>query len=527
MAWYDFWREREDRQTVEVPNTRTSSDPLVNQAIQKFGAQIAESAASSLLFDPQMINSPSPYMESPYGKQQFSAITLRGVARLPWVLPIIKTTATHIGKFGHRAEHPGDYGFEVVLKDKSQVPNEHTRKIAHEIEEWILTCGTIPKDSAELYTRHSFSEFLKMAAQDSLILDGTAWEIRNGKNGVPASWSAVDAGTIYRSRPLNARMNYNPTDAAYMQVINGRVMNYYSINQMAYVIRNNDTDIHRMGYGAPELLDVSKVVLNILMAYEYNQKFFQQGGPTGLLVGTNIPRKEFDAMMRQLRYITQGYANAHRLPSVSAPENSDLKWLNLTQYNNQEMGYYDWILLNMKLVAAAYQIALEETGFYMGREGEGGSFVQSNDFEAKIRVSQSKGLANTLDVLEDAINKYILTPHALWAPHKEWGMFKLQFTGLESKSNSDRADLAKKLNDSWTLNEIRAKIWGMEPIEGGDIVLNTIYQQNLQQKMAMENAAQVAEQQQQSGDGGGGDSGDWNYPDGGPQADQATKSFYL
>jgi hypothetical protein len=522
MPWYDLWREREDRKPIEMPNARTSNDPVVNQAISRLGAQIAESAASSLLFDPQMLNSPSPYLESPYGKQQYSAMTLRGVARLPWVLPIIKTTATHVGKFGHRAEHPGDYGFEVVLKDKSEVPDEKTRKIAHEIEEWVLTCGTLAKDSAEVYIRDSFSEFLKKATLDSMILDGTAWEIRSGKNGVPESWVAVDAGTIYRARPLNARMGYNPTDAAYMQVINGRLVNFYSINQMAYIIRNKDTDINRLGYGSPELLDVSKVVLNILMAYEYNQKFFQQGGPTGLLVGTNIPRKEFDAMMRQLRYITQGYANAHRLPSVSAPENADLKWLNLTQYNNQEMGYYDWILLNMKFVAAAFQIALEETGFYMGREGEGANFVQANDFEAKIRASQSKGLSNILDVLEDAINKYLIAPHALWEPHKEWGRFKLQFTGLESKSNSDRAELAKKLNDSWTLNEIRAKIWGMEPIEGGDIVLNTIYQSNRQQ----EKAAELAAQQQPAVDGGGAEPAaqdDWNYPDSG--ADQAVKSF--
>lgn len=510
MGFLDAWRSRKDRQPQTLTEQITPQGVSLDPHAQALMDKIAQDAAASFIVNPAMMAVSSPYLESPYGKQQFSSMTLRQVATLPWVRPIIKTVKTHIKKFGHPADHPGDYGFEIVLKDKSRVPDESTRKTAREIEEWVMTCGTIDSNSWEVYTRDSFADFLGLSMQDSLILDGAAWEIRNGKNGVPEAWSAVDAGTIFKTKPANPKMPFNPTDAAYTQIVNGKPVAHYGLNNLAYIIRNKDTDINKMGYGSPELLDVARIVLNILMAYDYNQKFFQQGGPAGLLIGTNIPREQFDSMVRQLRYVTSGVANAHRLPSVSAPEGADLKWLQLSGYNNKEMGYYDWILMNMKFVAANYQVALEETGFYMGREGEGGSFVQSNDFEAKIRVSQSKCLSDGLDTLEDAFNKYILTPHSKWGPHKHWGDFKLKFVGLESKSNSDRADLANKLTKSWTVDEVRTRIWGMEPLPDGkgEIILDTIYQTNAQMIEAAKNppvmpdgqAAQPAQQSQ-----------DWNY----------------
>jgi hypothetical protein len=436
------------------------------------------------------------------------------------VRPIITTVKTHLGKFGRPAKLPGDYGYRVVLEDRTRPPTEQEIQTSREIEDWIQTCGTVDDEAIDFYTRDNFADFLKKSGEDSLILDGAAWELRPGINGVPESWSAVDAGTIFRTKPLNARTRFNPFESAFVQTIDGKIVERFSLNEMAYIIRNKTTDINMLGYGSPELLDISRVILNIMMAYDFNQKFFQQGGPSGLLVGSgNIPNKNFGEMIRQLRYVTSGVANAHRLPAVNVPGESKIEWLNLAGYSNQEMGYYDWILMNMKFVAAAFQIALEETGFYMGREGEGASFVQSNDFEAKIRVSQSKGLANLLDVHEDGINRYILKPHSLWEPHKEWGKFRFEFVGLESKSNSDKADLANKLKDSWTPDEIRAGIWGMKelPDKKGSILLNPIYQTN----------SQIVDANNAAAEQGGidGTDGDWNYADPVADTEDVTKSI--
>jgi len=522
--FWDKWKERKDRQG-QIESARESipdlnpptSEPSESQKaiIQRAYADVM----SAFLADPLLMTTGSPYLESPFGKQQYGAAMLRASAKAPFVMPIIRTVQTHLGKFGRPATKPGEYGYKIQLKPQYEASDENTT-IAHEISEWVSTCGTIGDNAWDRLKRDNFATYLKKIGKDSLILDAGCTEIRKGRGGQPEAWQAVDGGSIYKTK-IDPRLGYNPYDAAYVQVINGKVVAGFSIDEMAYLVRNVDTDMLTLGYGSPELLIVSRIILNILMAYDYNQKYFQQGGPAGVLVGSGkMPEGQFASLVRQLRFMTSGHTNAHRLPVVSLPEGTDMKWLNFAGFSNRDMGYYDWILMNMKFVAANFQIALEETGFYMGREGEGGSFVQSNDFEAKIKASQSKGLSDLLDVIEDQINKYILAPHALWTPHREWGRFEFKFVGLDSKTNTnDMAELASKLTGTvWTINEAREKLFAMTPTADGDIIRDTTW-------LSAHQASQMAQAEPQAEvavDGDAAtepdDNAGWNMP--APQSDE-------
>ena len=475
-AFWDRWKQRKDRQpdlsSIPAdlnPGNQNQREIIDQAATDIMAAFSADQMMQSFKTDPQMWTTSSPYLENPFfGKQQFTSAILRNVAKVPWVAPIPRVICTHLGKFGRPAKHPGEFGYKIVLKPQYDPSPENTA-IAAEISDWFQTCGTVSDSAWDMLRRDNLATYLKKVGRDSLILDAGCTEIKKGFAGQPEAWQAVDAATIYRTK-ADPRMEFNPNDAAFVQVINGKQTAAYSIDEMSYIVRNVDTDIVSLGYGSPELLCVSRVILNILMAYDYNQKYFQQGGPAGVLVGSGkLPQEQFASLVRQLRFMTSGVANAHRLPVVNLPENGDMKWITFNGFSNRDMGYYDWILMNMKFVAANFQIALEETGFYMGREGEGGSFVQSNDFEAKIKASQSKGLSDMLDAIEDMLNKYMLAPHARWKPHKEWGRFEFKFVGLDSKTNThDMAELASKLTTScWTVDEARVELFGKPPLPEG------------------------------------------------------------
>jgi len=538
--FWDSWKNRADRkgeiQTAidSIPDIsgKSSSDHKLSGSQQSVLNQAHEDIMSAFLADPKLMTTTSPHLET-YGKQAYSAALLRGAARVPWVSPIIRTMLTHLGKFGRPAVKPGEYGYQIQLKPQYEVSDENT-KIASEISEWFRTCGTVGDTAWDKLKRDSFVTYLKKIGKDSLILDSGCTEIRKGKNGVPEAWQAVDGGTIFKTK-IDPRLGYNPYDAAYIQVLHGQVVAGFSIDEMAYLVRNVDSDISTWGYGSPELLLVSRVIMNILMAYDYNQKFFQQGGPAGVLVGTGrLPENQFASFVRQLRFMTSGHVNAHRLPVINLPEKGDMKWLQFNGFSNRDMGYYEWILMNMKFVAANFQIALEETGFYMGREGEGGSFVQSNDFNDKIKASQSKGLSDLLDVIEDMLNKNILSPHGDWNEHRAWGRFEFKFVGLDSKTNTqDMAELATKLtNGVWTINEAREKLFAMPPIEGGDIVRDADFMGERNAKRAEEqNAAMMAAKGGDIVDPNAAvDNGeDWNLPEVGTETevveDTTTKSL--
>ncbi|HUV11461.1 MAG TPA: hypothetical protein VMX12_10825, partial [Acidimicrobiia bacterium] len=175
--------------------------------------------------------------------------------------------------------------------------------------------------------------------------------------------------------------------------------------------------------------------------------------------------------------------NAWRTPVVNS---EGLEWINM-QMTNRDMewaNFIDWLL---KVACSVYLIAPEEIGFQFGNGGQSSSMSEGSQ-EHKLQHSQDKGLLPLARFMAAELDRNVVEPLD--------DRFTLEFVGLNARTAEEQINLDKsEVETLKTLNEKRAER-DLDPLPGGDIVLNQYYMQSIQA-------------QQQGGDPG----------DGGPQLD--------
>lgn len=390
------------------------------------------------------------------------------------VSAIISTRVEQVGQFTSPSRYKDNgLGFRVKLKDSGAEPTEEQQEKAQEIEDFIYSCGFGKNEDKD-----DFDTFIRKFIRDSLTYDQGNFEKIRDINGKLAGFVAVDAATI-----RSATEEYKPSsdlgepeegeEISYVQVIEDRVVAWFTNKELAFSIRNPRTDINSQPYGLSEIEQILKQLSSYLDTEEYNMRFFRQGGMAkGILNIKENPngvsnQQGLESFKRQWRTQVSGQKGAWKIPVFQLP--GDLEFINIAQ-SGGEMVFEKWINYLINVSCAVYKIDPAEINFPNngGVGGNGGGVFESSNSE-KYKQSKSKGLIPLLQFVQNVINKHIIS---------EFGdEYIFVFEGVNEKSEEEIINIDKERAATFmTVNEIREER-GMHPLEGGDIILNPYFLQ--------------------------------------------------
>ncbi len=190
--------------------------------------------------------------------------------------------------------------------------------------------------------------------------------------------------------------------------------------------------------------------------------------PKGILnfKGANLSKEKLAAFRRQWQAQVAGIVGAWKMPIVSTP--GDIQFIPL-HLNNKDMEFSHWLDYLVNIICAIFAVDPAEINFPSrgGASSSRESALFDNSYESKLRQSRDKGLYPLLDFIAHFINK-----HIVWKINPD---FEFVFDGLDRKLGLERLHIQEKEVTLFkTINEIRREE-DLEPIPGGDIILNPTY----------------------------------------------------
>jgi len=269
--------------------------------------------------------------------------TMRQVSeRDTYVAPIILTRIDQVCSFSEPQPNKYSVGFKIQPRygDKKRVLTASERERCDEIQMIMLNTGREYN-----LGRDGFRDFLAKFVRDSLTYDQATFETVRTRGGSVFSFNATPSDTIRTATPK--QMKATPptrrevkTDVQYVQIINSSITADFTIDEMAFCVRNPRTHIKTYGYGMPEIETLMTTITSHLWAEEWNRRMFSQGSTIkGIMnIKGNIPPAQFEAFKRMWHSQVAGVQNAWKTPMINSEE---IQWLPL-QLSNTEMGYQMW-----------------------------------------------------------------------------------------------------------------------------------------------------------------------------------------
>lgn len=404
--------------------------------------------------------------------------TLRQVGeRDTYVAPIILTRIDQVAAFARPQPNKYSVGFKIQPRygDKKRLLTTSERERCEEIQLTILNTGREYN-----LGRDGFRNFLAKFIRDSLTFDQACFETVRTRGGSVFSFNAVPSDTIRTATPKQMRgtplrVNDLRKEISYVQVINSSITAEFTIDEMAFAVRNPRSNVKAYGYGFPEIETLMTTITSHLWAEEWNRRMFSQGSTVkGVLnVKGNVPPVQFEAFKRMWHSQVAGVQNAWKTPMLNSEE---IQWLPL-QLSNTEMGYQMWMEYLVKITSALFRIDPAEINFDLrGGVGQQPVFMSTN--EAQQKASKDRGLQPLMHFVEDTLNR-----HVVW---KIDPRFELAFVGLDAKTEEQAQQLRmQQVQNTHTLNEVRA-MDDLPPVQYGDNVMNATYIGYKMQKEQME-----------------------------------------
>jgi hypothetical protein len=457
-------------------------------------------------------------LESSRNHTVYGNFALRQMAKSPWIACILQNMINKLLRFANPQRDPYSLGFRMLMRERKKSPTKVEEAEGERLARLMVTCGEFRTEN-ERYTRKYFDQFLQEVMYDSFVLDGCAWDIVENRKGKPACWSPVDAAEIFKVFPENPYGEYDANDAMWVQRKRGKDVAWFRGGQLNYGVRRSRTDVSGYGYGYPELVELLEIVTAMMTAWSYNQKYFSQGGPKGVVsIEGDMDPKMFKAFQRQMQFQAAGIKNAFRtvflqIPSaqagVAAP--GGIKYVPFGM-PNKEMEFGQWVDANFKIGCSLFGVEPGETGFYFPASGVTSQMNESSP-EAKLRHGEARWMHPTLRKVERWLNTSIV-----WRLNED---YEICFLGDDAMSEKERAELSKLLvGSTHTVDEGRA-LMDMRPLPDGlgEYIDAPMFMQMKQQK-AMEDQAAMGGM---PGDGSGmPDDGSGGVGGGGGQPGAAT-----
>lgn len=453
-------------------NGTSPSDILTAQNHLKGIEQKRTQPKKSFILDPMDFQGSFGYKDKPFA---LSYNTLRKMAKTPIINAIIKTRKNQVADFAEPQADRYSTGFVIRKKKRlGQAEEENTdeewRRI-EEIQDIILNCGR-----NKSWSNDDFETFIRKIVDDSLTFDQMTFEVVRDRRGEVVEFFATDASTYrvadsYDDEEYDGseRREINGYYPSYVQIYQGSVKTDFYPWELCWGVRNPSTNIYNVGYGVSEMEDLVSTITSLLWADEYNKRFFSQGSaPKGLLrVKGQVNEKQLQAFRQEWLSMISGVQQSWKTPIVDA----DIDWIDL-QKSNRDMEFSSWSEYLIKLSCAIFAIDPNEIGFDISASQGQKSMFESNN-EGKLKHSKDKGLYPLLKFIQRKLNKHIVSQID---PN-----YEIQFVGLNGMTIQEELDVEiKKLSNFQTVNEIRKK-YSLDPIEGGDVILNPTF---VQQQMA-------------------------------------------
>ena len=434
---------------------------VVEMNLEKAIQSARESAAApeAVFHDPMSMFTGHDFMTrfSQSGAGRLGFNELRRMALNPIIASIVGTRINQMAAFCKPQASPYDVGYRIVPFDKSVPGNEEKMK---EISTWIYTVGapTFGEDLLETFCR----KFMR----DSLVLDQGCAEIIFQRDKLPAYMVVVDAATIRR---LKASLEYfvpNEDTPFYAQVLQDRVVAEFTQKQLIYGVRNATTSIYNAGYGLPELEVLIRVVSTILNAERFNAGLLTQGGTAKgvMVIKGDANKDQVDKFRRDFREAIRNASTYWRPPVLHIGKDGEVDWVTLDR-SNRDIEYAKLLEFLIKQATAIYQMDPSEINWTISSAGATTTFESSSS--EKQKSSQKRGLQPLLTFFSNQLNTHVISR---FDP-----TLVLEFVGMERERKIDSEIRERETKSFRTVNEVRVEL-GLDEIEGGDTILNKLFQ---------------------------------------------------
>ena len=411
---------------------------------------------------------------------------IRGVIdRVPLLNAVINTRVDQVLKFAKYTNDSSIPGYEFYNAEADKEVNEKDKKSFSELSTFLDQTGFFYDPNRE----DDFADYLSMLVRDVLGIDQIATELQPNRRGETIAFWLLDGATINRVDPKKAKGSYKFKDTTrFAQVIDSKVYNEYSHDQLLFDFKNKRSDLKYRGFGYSPVEQCIDLITTLLFGYTYlRDQMMRDRVPKGFIaVMGDVGKAQLDAIRNYWYASMTGAGAAWNIPILpSGKEGVGMDFKTLA-HSNRDMEYHKLMMFLSSIIAAVFSIDLAELGI----KADDSTALIGESSEPRIQASKDRGLASLLSFIEQHINKII---------RKVTDKYKFRFVGLEKEDEQKLAELRKTDVETFrTVNEIR-EMEGVEPLEDeyADVVLNpqavSIYNQT---------KAKEAQAQQQQGQGG-------------------------
>jgi hypothetical protein len=413
----------------------------------------------------------------------------------PLISAVVNLRVAQIRQFTQPSPDPkGESpGFVIEKKDKLSRVTHAEREEMQRLTEWVYNTGRRDFKGSEM-REDLFPDYCVRLVDDLFCIDQMATELQYDRSGNPVSFFAVDGATIKKvvygglngiKSDIDPRYNYFPqnnldkklmdariraipeiNDIAYVQEIVGQIVAGYTYRDLHLQISRKRTDVLKYHYGYSKTEQSVHVITAFLFALAYNMESFDNG--TIPKIALNYKDKSFSTEQLQLmqdQWLAnfKGLNGVWRIPILSGA----VEVLDLLK-NNRDMEYMDYTEFVGSLILAVFNTDSSELGL---RYAQAQNVLNENQ-EGKQKHSRDRGLIDTLTIFEQNMESIFI----------KFGInkYRLRFTGIRDEDSSQKLDReGKEVKIYRTVNDIR-KQNDYDPIEGGDIILDPTFLQNLQ-----------------------------------------------
>jgi hypothetical protein len=402
-----------------------------------------------------------------YGDINFAI--LRSIAKKVGVVSSIHNLrASQLREFSKISYNDEEPGFRVKLIEKDATPTNRQKDEIKKIEEFIRYSGRTDYSGYEDDERtNELPEIIELIARELLTIDQVALVPRFDRGGRFFDYWLLDAATIKR---VDKSIGYQgDAGISFVQEIDYKVYETFTSKEILFYIMNRTTELRHVWYGCSPCEMAIELITSWIYSLQYNKEFFNSSAqPKGFFSfeGENIDTSELEDLQRQWQAMFRGVKNQFKTPFL----NFNAKWNNIGP-NNRDMEFNQYFQVLSSWIGAIYGVDMAELGLRLNQAQN----VLSENIEGKINVSADRGLKSLIFGITRVFNK--LLKFGDW--HKE---YQIVATGVNVKNGKERVELEEKQTSIYmTVNELRAQK-DMKPIEGGDIILNPTYLQNIQAK---------------------------------------------
>lgn len=401
----------------------------------------------------------------------------------PIVSSIVQTRKTQVAEFSRPQKDKYSTGFAWERKDNESL-TEADKKNIKTLNEYILRTGFVDIERDEAKENMDFETFLKLIIFDRLVYDTVTVELIYDKKGDLHHFLPVSAATmrfaaqnftteVFNDFMVNDQIE-DTKDWKYLQIIRGKIEAAFTDDDLIMKFGNPTNEVFTQGYSIGELDLLVTIITAHLNADTFNRSVYERGFVSQGIINLKgeLEEEQVQALRRSWYNQGSGPGGMNRTPIINTPDGMEFIKLD---YSPRDMEYSSYINYLIKIICAVYQIAPEEINFSSGGAGQGGSSEGSDktysNVEKRLKLSRDRGLRPILRFIENIINEDILP--RLSEDIRD--LYRFRFVGLDAETKQDEiARQEKEVKFKKTLNEIRAED-GLDPIEGGDMVLDNVY----------------------------------------------------